>query len=292
MYNIVMQCLCSTLVVLSFLFTANAQTLKGTYTLTSVATGRNLDGNEKDIYPHPANGGDHQKWILKQTGTIKERKVYSLTSVATGRRLDGNEKRLYTQTPNDSYNQKWIIDATTCPDCFTLTNLATNKRLDGNAESLYPFEQNEGNYQKWRIVSVTIPSKPQATTPSAIVDVPSVSTSTIAPSINSTQSLYKMGDWTAWIQQASGIEYRYRWRINTLAADHPQYVDAVVEIRSIIETIWEGQLYSISCRNPDKIYSKQPIFRLQSKEIKAFTYKSLNCGTADKPLIDVRARRL
>lgn len=275
---------------LTILFSpTTAQTLKGTYTLSSVATDKNLDGNEKDVYPHDPNGGDHQKWTLKQTGTVKERKVYALTNLATGLRLDGDGDRLYTHAPNDGQNQLWIIDPADCANCFTLTNLATNKRLDGNAEHLYPFEQNEGNFQKWRILKV-VATAAAPPTPTARLEAPAATTVRHTP--GATQSIYRKSDWSPWNHANFGVDYRYHWRINSMDATHPKFLEVVAELKNTAkEGIWEGTVRAYKCNTgqlSDK-YFKRVEIKAGATETIIFT--ALNCGTGEKPNIKVYASK-
>lgn len=138
---------------LFFILNSHAQTLDGVYTLTSVATGKSLDGDAGRLYPSVPNGGDYQKWTIK-FNSLGKQKGYTLISVATGKALDGDAGRLYPSNPNVGEFQKWRIEPTNTPDSYTLVSLATGKALDGDANRLYPSAPNGGDYQKWRITKV------------------------------------------------------------------------------------------------------------------------------------------
>lgn len=260
----------------------SAQTLKGVYTLSSVATGKNLDGNAENLYPFPPNGGDYQKWTIKQTGTTGTRKVYALSSVATGMRLECDGNRLYPRKPDDSRNQLWIIDPDNCVDCFTLTHLVTGKRLDGNAENLYPFDPNDGNYQKWRIVPVA-PAPVTASNLSPAISQVS-NTSTAVNPAQSTQKAVRFGDWQPWQPSRFG-EFRWRWVANTAAADFPKFIEVEYEVKNTRKAKVNALASVMQCGAPDqgsKYYQKFTIEAGATQNVKA---KVINCGTAEKPRV-------
>ncbi len=260
---------------------AFAQTLKGTYTLTSVATGKCLDGNETNLYPFPPNNGDHQKWIIKQMGATQGRKVYRLTSVATGKCLDYNGERLYPRGPDDSRTQLWIVDpVNNCADCFTLTHLPTGKRLDGDAESLYPFDPNEGNHQKWRIVpAVPAPARP-AVSPAITGGL--ATENTLSVGSNFTTKAIRFSDWSKWERCGFG-EYRWRWGANTLSSDFPKFIDVYYEVKNTRKSAVKASAGVRMCKDPQSSSKYNHQFTLEAGQSGEYKVAVLNCGTADAP---------
>lgn len=258
-----------------------AQPQNGTYTLTSVATGKRLDGNATNLYPFPPNDGDYQKWVIKQTGTTSGRKVYRLTSVATSMCLDYDGNVIYPRKPDDSRFQLWIIEASDCPNCYTLTNLPTGKRLDGNAESLYGFDRNNGDYQKWRIEAI-VPSA--ATNTVANLELPA--TKSFATSTSATQKAVRFGEWSRWQGTLTGFgEFRWRLVANTAAADFPKFIEVEYEVKNKRKGTVKVNAGVVQCKDPQKTsqYSKE--FTVPGEATETTKVKVLNCGTAEAPKV-------
>lgn len=256
-----------------------AQPQNGTYTLTSVATGKRLDGNATNLYPFPPNGGDYQKWVIKQTGTTSGRKVYQLTSVATGMCLDYDGATIYPRKADDSRMQLWIIDPSNCTNCYTLTNLPLGKRLDGNAESLYGFDPNSSDYQKWRIEVVLQP----AATPN-VTNLEAPSTKSLANSANATQKVVQVGEWSQWEGAINGFGV-FRWRLvfNNLAADFPKFVEVEYEIKNKRKSTVKAKAGVVLCNDPKTPSKYSQEFTIAGETTETIKVKVLNCGTAAKP---------
>jgi hypothetical protein len=260
--------------------TSHAQeTLKGNYTLTSVATAKRLDGNATTLYPFDPNGGDYQTWTIKQTGVTGGRKAYRLTSVATGKCLDYDGERIYPRGPDDSRTQLWIIDPADCPNCYTLTNLLANKRLDGNAGSLYAHDPNDGNYQKWRIEPFT--PAPSTVSP-AITDVQPAKSLATGPKI--TQKALLFGDWSNWKKTGFG-QFRWRWFANPIEADFPAFVYVEYEVQNSQKRIVNAVAGVQQCKNPELTSKHQQRFTLESEKSGTYKVKVMNCGTKENPKV-------
>jgi hypothetical protein len=260
--------------------TSHAQeTLKGNYTLTSVATAKRLDGNATTLYPSDPNSGDYQKWTIKQTGTTGGRKVYRLTSVATGKCLDYDGERIYPRGLDDSRTQLWILDPAGCPNCYTLTNLPTGKRLDGNAGGLYAHDPNDGNYQKWRIEPI---APNTSTVSSAITDVGSAKSLATGPDI--TQKVLHFGDWSNWQKTGFG-QFRWRWFANTTEADFPKFVYVEYEVQNKRQSTVNAVAGVKQCKNPELTSKQQQQFTLDSQKSGVYKVKVLNCGTKESPKV-------
>lgn len=127
-----------------------AQNWNGTWTIASKATGKRLDGDQTQVYPHDPNGGDNQKWVIKKQGG----NAVTITNKATGKCLVGWSGQLALETPQaNNTNQYWRIVEAVSPGHWNITNYNNNKRLDGDANTLYLHDANNGDYQQWRILS-------------------------------------------------------------------------------------------------------------------------------------------
>lgn len=102
-----------------------------------------------------------------------------------------------------------------------------------------------------------------------------------ASTVNVAVPLYKTGDWSAW-QRKEGVEYRYRWGMNTQAPQYQTQIDAIYEVRNISNRLWEGAARSLKC-DAEQISGFQKQLKLQPNEVQTVKFLTPNCGTVAKP---------
>jgi hypothetical protein len=68
---------------------------------------------------------------------------------------------------------------------------------------------------------------------------------------------YKTGEWSSWAR-VEGVEYRYRLGINTQDQRKPGNVDAMFQVRSRQQQVWQGSVRSLDCEK-NEIFGSKPV---------------------------------
>ncbi|WP_373551255.1 RICIN domain-containing protein [Haliscomenobacter sp.] len=262
--------------------TLSAQVNNGTYTLKSLRTGNVIAVRNGQLAPVDRSDQNNCIWTIKQTGTLKERRVYTLTSIINGFRLDGNEQELYLHEANDGYHQKWIFDPVPdCTDCYRLTSLATRKRIDSNPVQLFPRDPDDGWDQIWRITAET----PQ---PVAIKNAPNINpeTKTInKASPDLTSNTFISGPWSEWQAFALG-NFRWRWSANKFDANFPLFVQVDFEVQSTKSQPSKIMVGVMNCKDPENSSSKYiKELPFGASQLLKYSLTAQNCGTKERPSV-------
>lgn len=104
--------------------------------------------------------------------------------------------------------------------------------------------------------------------------------SSAPPSAPPPAASYRTSEWSSWAR-AEGVEYRYRWGINTQDQRKPGNVDAMFQVRSRQQQVWQGSVRSLDCEK-DQIFGSKPV-TVQPNQTVDVKFVTPNCGSKDRP---------
>jgi len=203
-----------------------------------------------------------RRWRLNATGGGR----YQLRNVKTGKCLtiaggisrDNNVTAL--QFDCDSHpSRTWRLTEPSGGGSYKIRNVETDKCLtiaggtlaDNNIESVQ-FDCDDDRSRRWaiRTAAGTSPQPGPA---------------------------YQTSNWSAWSRTA-GIAYRYRWG---WTPQQSTQIDAMFEIRNPQNGVWRGAARSLDCSS--NTLSRGTDVDVQPGQIRAVTFKTPNCGSANSP---------
>jgi hypothetical protein len=91
---------------------------------------------------------------------------------------------------------------------------------------------------------------------------------------------YKISEWSSWTR-AEGVEYRYRWGINTQDQGKPGNVDAIFQVRNRQNQVWQGSVRSLDCEK-NQIFGSKPVTVPPNQTVDV-KFATPNCGSKDRP---------
>jgi hypothetical protein len=101
-----------------------------------------------------------------------------------------------------------------------------------------------------------------------------------SPTPTPAAATYKTSEWSSWTR-AEGVEYRYRWGINTQDQRKPGNVDAMFQVRNRQNRVWQGSVRSLDCEK-NQLFGSKPVTVPPNQTVDV-KFVTPNCGSKDRP---------